>query len=105
MQRAARVSNCGGNVLQSVFHADLICNLHASRRIRGVVIEFEIRLNAIEQRGSNRQESQTGVILGDGPDVPVHAKNLLHHHNRAKRGVSAFRNIRAQLLPIRSRKR
>jgi hypothetical protein len=42
-------------------------------------------------------------VIGNGPDVPVHAKNFLHYHNGALRGVSAFRNIPAQLMPIRGR--
>lgn len=41
------------------------------------------------------------VVIGNGPDVAVHAKDFLDQNNRAARGRGAFGKVRAKFVAVR----
>src|SRR5580704_6525558 len=88
------------HIEQSVVHADPRRSFPASGGIRGIVLEFEVRLNAVEQGRSNRQESLSGIVIRDGTDVAIYAEDFLDHNYRGMRGAFGCGDIRSELVPI-----
>ena len=74
-ERAARMTNRCGNVLQGCVQANFHGRGHSSHHIGGFVGQFEIALGAIEQRRSNDVEPLGGVIFGDSAYVPVYSED------------------------------
>jgi len=99
-ERTARMTDRGGNVFQSCVQANFHDGGHSSHHIGGFVGQFEIALDAIEQRGSNNVEPLGGVIIGDSAYVPVYSEDFLDKNNRGLLRPAVPGNIGIESVPV-----
>ena len=101
-ERTARMAVRCGNVFQSGVQANFHHGGHSSHDIGGFVVQFEIALGAIEERGSNDVEPLGCVIIGDSPYVPVYSEDFLDENNCGVLQPAVPGNIGLESVPIGS---
>src|SRR5215472_6174154 len=92
----------GGDVFQGCVQANFHDGGHSSHHIGGCVGQFEIALDAIEQRGSNDVEPLGSVIIGDTAYMPVYSEDFLDENNCGVLRPAVPGNIGIEPVPVGS---
>ena len=102
---ARRKFNRGLNVGKRLIDIELRNQAHRCLHVGAFVAQLDARLNAIEQRRRNGQESVPGIAVGYGTNVRVDAEDLLHHHQCRNRLAVRPSHICAQFLSVQRAQR
>jgi len=94
------VRNGRGDVEEGFVDADLRCDLHAARAVRGIVVEFEAGLHAIEKRRRESGEPFVGVIIHEVANVTIDAEDFLNDNDGRGRRIFRARKIGAQRMAV-----
>lgn len=93
----------GIDVEERLVKTDLGGDLHAAGAVGGIVVELDAGLNAIEEAGSDGDESLGGVVVGDGADVAIHPEDFLKDDDGERRGGGGFSEIGTEAMAVGGR--
>jgi hypothetical protein len=94
------VGECRGDIEQSLFHANLFDDLHATSDVGGVVVELNAGLHAIEEAGSQGDEALGGVVVDDGTNVAVDAEDFLNDDDGRSGGGGGLGEIGVKPMAV-----
>jgi len=93
--------DCRADILQRCLQADLCCRLHSLFYVGRSIAEFKAGLYAIEQRWRNYQETLARIVIGNRPDMRIHAKDLLDQNQSGVRRDRVPGAVRLKYVAVR----
>ena len=89
------------DVDERLIEIDLLHQRDPFLHVRPFISQVDTFLNPVEERRHHREEPVFCIAIGNGTNVPVHAEDLLHHHQPRNRGSSRPGYVQIQCMAIR----